>query len=681
MIDTAEHGSETVLHDTLAELVRTRVGSLEVDVRQALLAAACIATPTVEQVAKATGGDTDRVIGLLEEAEDKGIVGIEGHRVRFAHPLLARGIYTGAATAQRRDMHRRLAEVVAEPELKARHLALAASTGDPGTLDALDNAAEMARVRGASAAAAELLELALKLDGDTPQRRIRLAGHQFNAGDPGRAQALLEETITALEPGPVRAEALALLGFVRLWVDSFPQGADLLERAVSEAGDNLAHRTPMLVNLAFALFSVGRMVEGARRAEDAVTDAQHLGDRDLLSQALAIRELLRFVCGDGLDAPSLARAVELEELQGDMPLAVRACMQKGLLLAWTGQLDQAAEQMLAIRRHCVDRGEESELIYVTFHSGLMATWRGDLAEAVRISDEAMERALQLGDLPVMVALTVRAMPAAYEGRVDEARNDISAALETGERCGANILAGFQLTTLGFLEVSLGKHRDALHTLTPLLRGLDAAPKATEIFIAAFIPDAVEALIALDRVDDAEPLVEKLQRNGARLDRPWMLAVGARTRALMLAARGDVDEACATAERAMTEHQRLPMPFERARTQLVLGQLQRRQRRKDVAVVTLTEALACFEEMGTRLWAERAATELARTRFGPRKIAGLTPSEQRVADLAAKGMTNRDVAAELFISPKTVEANLSRIYRKLGIHSRAELGRRMKEADG
>lgn len=175
-IDAAEPGSETVLPDTLAELVRARVGSLDVDVRQALLAAACIAAPTVEQVAQATGEGADRVIGLLEEAEDKGIVGIDGHLVRFAHPVLARGIYTGAATAQRRDMHRRLAGIVAEPELKARHFALAAATGDPDTLDARDNAAEMARVRGASAAAAELLELALTLDGDTPPRRIRLAG-------------------------------------------------------------------------------------------------------------------------------------------------------------------------------------------------------------------------------------------------------------------------------------------------------------------------------------------------------------------------------------------------------------------------------------------------------------------------------------------------------------------------
>lgn len=678
VIDTAEPDSETVLPETLAGLVRSRVGLLGDEVRRALLVVACVAAATVEHAAKAMGGDVEHVIGLLEEAEDKGIIGIDGHRVRFTHPLLARGIYTSAATAQRRDMHRRLAEIETEPELRARHLALAATTGAPSTLAALDDATEMARVRGAPAAAAELLELALKLGGDTPQRRIRLAGNHFNAGDPGRAQTLLEETIASLRAGPVRAEALAMLGFVRLWVDSFPRGAELLERAVSEAGNDLELRTPMLVNLAFALFSVGRMAEGARHAENAVTDAQRLGKRDLLSQALAMRELLRFMSGEGLDRASLAEAVELEELQGDMPLAVRACMQKGLLLAWTGDLDMAADQMLSMRRHCGDRGEESELIYVTFHSGLIATWRGDLAEAVRLSDEAMECAVQLGDLPVMVALTLRAIPAAYQGRVEEARRAANAALETGERCGANILAVCQLTTLGFVDVSLGNYRKALETLQPLLRGMGSSPAATEMFLGTFIPDAVEALIALDRISEAEPLVEALERNGARLDRPWMLAVGARTRAMTLAARGAVDEACAAAERAMVEHDRLAMPFERARTQLVLGQLLRRQRRKELAVAALTDALATFDQMGARLWADRTTAELSRTRSAPSKVAGLTPSEQRVAELAAKGMTNRDVAGELFISPKTVEANLSRIYRKLGIHSRAELGRRMSE---
>src|SRR5262249_48911166 len=151
-----------------------------------------------------------------------------------------------------------------------------------------------------------------------------------------------------------------------------------------------------------------------------------------------------------------------------------------------------------------------------------------------------------------------AMSAAHQGRVDDARTDVAAALETGERCGANILAVQQLSTLGFLEVSLGRYRDALTTLQPLVTGLGTTPEATEIFLAAFIPDGVEALIALERVAEAEPLVARLEGNGSRLARPWMLAVGARTRAMVLAAQGDIDGACSAAERAMAEHENLPM---------------------------------------------------------------------------------------------------------------------------
>jgi len=144
--------------------------------------------------------------------------------------------------------------------------------------------------------------------------------------------------------------------------------------------------------------------------------------------------------------------------------------------------------------------------------------------------------------------------------------------------------------------------------------------------------------------------------------------------MWMAATGDVEGAVLMAEQAMREHERLPMPFERARTQLLLGQLQRRQRLKETAAATLHEALSTFEDLGAPLWAGRARAELARTNVSPKGDHMLTPSEQRVAELAASGMTNRDVAAALFISPKTVESNLARIYRKLGINSRAELGR-------
>jgi DNA-binding CsgD family transcriptional regulator len=215
-------------------------------------------------------------------------------------------------------------------------------------------------------------------------------------------------------------------------------------------------------------------------------------------------------------------------------------------------------------------------------------------------------------------------------------------------------------------------------LQPLLSHLDAAPEATEIVAASFVPDIVEAMIQLGRLAEAEPLINTLERNGCRTDRPWMLAVGARCRSMLLAAQGDLDAAVNTVQRAMVEHKRLLMPFERARTQLLLGQLQRRQRQKIAAAASLGEALQTFEGLQTTLWADRVRGELARTKVGPgeRTAQQLTPSEQRVAELAGSGMTNREIAAALFISPRTVEANLYRIYRKLDIQSRSHLAGRL-----
>jgi len=265
------------------------------------------------------------------------------------------------------------------------------------------------------------------------------------------------------------------------------------------------------------------------------------------------------------------------------------------------------------------------------------------------------------------------MVMAYAGRVQVSRDAARHALDIAKRGNTPRLAEWPVMTLGFLEVSLGHYAEALEVLEPMQRTFEAIA-GTEIMTASFIPDAVEAMISLGRSGEAEPLIEALEANGRRLDRSWMLAVGARCRSMWLASRGDVEAAAAKAQEAMAEHDRLPMPFERARTQLLLGQLQRRQRQKERARATLREALQSFEAIGAPLWAGRVQAELARAEVVPTHDLSLTPSERRVAELAASGMTNRDVATALFISPKTVEANLVRIYRKLGIKTRAELGR-------
>jgi ATP/maltotriose-dependent transcriptional regulator MalT len=666
---------------TLTELVRTRIGSLDESARDILLAMACHAAPTVELVSGATGMSAEHVVARLEDVESKGIVAVDGHRLRFAHPLLSRGFYTDVTPARRRLMHRRLAEIVSEPEIKARHLAMAATHGDELTLMALDEAADMARSRGAPAAAAELLDMAIALGGGTPERRILSAAHHFDAGEPARARRMLEETIGSLEPGPRRAEAFSLLALVLSLNDSFDEAADLLERALDDVQDDLAQRVAILVSLSFAIVNAGRMDTAVQRIEDAVARATELGEPHALGQALGMRVMLHFMRGAGLDERSIQRALELEDRTADISSAFSPSVQHALLLAWTGELERAHEEMLTIRGRCIDRGEEGELSFIDFHSVLIHLWRGSMAEATLIAEDSVERAHQLnGDLPLSVALTVRAAVAAYAGDEEVVRRDVAEAVAASERCGSRRLGEWPVAMLGFLEVSLGNYEAALTTLIPLRAMLEAFPDSTEVITASYMPDAIEALIHLGRFGEAEPMIAVLERNGGRLDRPWMKAASARCRGLLLAARGDVNAAGAAVERAMAEHDRLSMPFERARTQLLAGQLQRRQRQKDQAATTLRDALKTFEDLNTRLWADRARDELARADVGTRRMSSLSPSEQRVAELAASGMTNRDVAAALFISPKTVESNLARIYRKLGIHSRAELGRYMGQPD-
>jgi DNA-binding CsgD family transcriptional regulator len=667
-IDIESSQVKSKLPSSLSELMRLRIGQLDRDARKLLLAAASVADPTVELLAQVTGAPVES----LGDAEAKGIIGIEGNQVRFAHPLLAQSVYTDATAAERRAMHRSLAQTVRVPELRARHMALAASSADPETLNALDIAAEAAAARGAPAAAAELAELAIHLGGDHPERLIHAAQHHFNAGDPQRARALLEETVHRLPSGPLRGSALNLLAGVHLYDDNWTEAVAVLERALDDAEDSPALLVQTLIVLAFGQRMISKFDDSLASAQKAVTNAEQLGDQAVISRALAMSVQLNFMYGNGVDELSLRRAVDLEDPDIDGHTAFSASMVEGLVLAWTGRLDEAGARMQALHRRCTERGAENDFTAVASCAALVEIWRGNFAEAARRADEANERAEQGGG-SLAIALSMRSMVAAYLGREDDSRSDARAVLDTADRTASPRLAEWPVMTLGFLEVSIGNHAEALAVMQPMQRTFESIP-GTEIMTATFIPDAVEAMIALGRGGEAEPLIAALERNGRRLDRPWMLATGARCRSMLLAAKGDVEAAARKAQEAMAEHERLPMPFERARTQLLVGQLQRRQRQKERSRATLREALQSFEAMGAQLWAGRVRSELARAEVVPTRDLALTPSERRVAELAASGMTNKDVAAALFISPKTVEANLGRIYRKLGINSRAELGR-------
>ncbi|WP_370647097.1 helix-turn-helix transcriptional regulator [Mycobacterium sp. IDR2000157661] len=677
-IDLGAGGAQPVLPTTLAELMRMRIGDLDSASGDALLAAASVPNPTIELVATVLGMSQERTVELLEESEDKGIVTIAGNLVRFSHPLLAQSIYSEAKPARRRAVHRRLADVQLMPELRARHMALAAATADSATLDALDDAADTACARGAPAAAAELLDLAMSLGGDTPVRRVRAAEHHFRAGDADRARGLLEPTIDGLEPGVLRSVACNLMAGIQANGDRFVEAGAFLEGALADAQGHPGLQARTLMSLAFVQAMTGEFDAGLSSARQAVEYAEQDGSASLLSQALATLVNTQFHLGQGVDEATLQRALELEDPAAEVPISFSASAIHALTNAWTGRLGTAARQMAVLRERCVERGAEVDLMAITGFCTLIAIWRGDFTEAAVLADETRERAEQVGG-SLAVSLAVRAAVAAYSGREADARADAAAALRIAEDCGSARLAEWPIMTLGFLEVSLGRYEQALTTLQPMLDGLAERP-GIEIMTGAFLADAVEAMIALGRHSDAEPLIEALERTGTRLSRQWMIAVGARCRSMWLAATGDVPRALTVVQDALVDHAKVPMPFECARTQLLLGQLERRQRHKEGAVATLRAALQAFENMGTPLWADRARAELARVNVAPTRDMSLTHTEQRVAQLAAAGKTNRDLAAALFVSPKTVEAHLSRIYRKLGIGSRAELGRVIGNAD-
>ena len=198
----------------------------------------------------------------------------------------------------------------------------------------------------------------------------------------------------------------------------------------------------------------------------------------------------------------------------------------------------------------------------------------------------------------------------------------------------------------------------------------------ELSITQVVHHEIEALVAVGQLDDAEAVIAYVEEKGRPTRRAWHEAIAARGRALVASARGDVDEARAHLDRALAAHERLPQPFELGRTLLAQGTIERRAKRRGEARAALTRALELFDQLGAPLWAEKAADELARIPGRAPASGELSETERRIAELVAAGLTNKEIAARLFITVRTVEGNLTRIYGKLDVRSRTELASRL-----
>jgi DNA-binding CsgD family transcriptional regulator len=652
-------------------LVGRRIERLSKRTRGALLRVAALSQPTTAMLGASLV--PARRSGLIVELPDD--------RVAFTHPLYASAVYEAASEEQRRETHRELAMQLEDVEERAHHLALSTVEPDDEVAVELERAATRARLRGAPEIAGELQERALELtagDNRLAQSRALVAAEDwFHAGAPARARSRLEETLDGLDDRALRARALRLLAQVRLHEKSIPEAIELLRAAAEEAGEEPELLAPVERDLVFALVSASFDFEAARpHAEALISYAEQLADNALLAEALANATILAFLLGGGVDEESIARALVLEDPDHRVPAQFRPTLIAGFLAFYTGQFERARSLLYPLRAELRARGADADLPMLCGTLAWLEAWAGAIATARGFADEALEAAT-VAESETMMALSLAnaALVEAHAGRAEWCRDRADAAEQAARRTGYGIATIWSSAALGLLELSLGNAKAAYGALEPWMKFVEGHG-LTEPIRAFFLSDAIEALIALGELERAERLTNMLAERGRQLDRSFALATSARCRALLFAARGDLNRALREIECACEEHKRLPMPLELGRTLLVKGQIERRAKRKAAAKRSLEHALAIFEEIGARLWVDKSQAELARV--GLRRAAPdeLTETERRVAELAASGLKNHEVAAELFLSPKTVEANLARVYRKLAIHSRAELGARL-----
>jgi DNA-binding CsgD family transcriptional regulator len=263
--------------------------------------------------------------------------------------------------------------------------------------------------------------------------------------------------------------------------------------------------------------------------------------------------------------------------------------------------------------------------------------------------------------------------------VEETREAAEAALELGQTAQFTPALQLAAAALGLLELSLGRAEEAAERLEPLVR-FARAEQLCEPGLTRYVPDQIEALVELDRLEAAAELLDWYEDNAVRLGRQGAIALSRRCRGLLAAADGRLDEALAAFEQALVLHDAVPLPFDRARTLLVFGAALRRAKRKADARDTLEQSLAAFEELSAATFADRARAELARIGGRRRSKGGLTATERQIVELVAQGRSNKEVAAALFVTVKTVETNLSRVYAKLGLRSRAELASRLAKGE-
>lgn len=621
-------------------------------------------------------GDVGTAMSLdlagIEAAQQAGLADVVGGEVSFRHPLLRAAIYRDSPPQERRAVHAAVADALPDDDVDRRawHLSESLWGQDAGVASMLDSAGARAAARSAFAVASTAYERAARLSPGLDDLAVRLVAAAENAWAAGlapRAIALLDELSPTSLPLELAISALELRASIAVRSGSAREAAELLERAASETGDADARAVLLAEALHATLFladgaAAGRLVESLTSAVEAATSGPA---RAIGTVAAGMAKVL--AGRGGID--ELRAAVPL--LAGSPELQADARGVSWLMYAPLFIRDAETGRELRARvdeaRARAGVGTLPGLLFLVARDGATSdSWAragADYTEAIRLArdtGQATELAMSLAGLSWLEART---------GQEAECRMHAAEALAL---CGSREIhwgEAWALFSLGDLELSLGSPGAALEHLQSLDRLLgslsvgdpDLSPRA----------EIVDALLRLGRADEATAVAAAYVEAADAKGQPWARARACRCAGLL------ADDFDGPFERALALHAETLDRFETARTSLAYGARLRRAGRRVDARAHLRGALDSFVGLGAEVWADQAATELDLTgERVPRRavggVASLTPQELQVALLLADGRTTREAAAALFLSPKTVEYHLRKVYTKLDIRSRDEL---------
>jgi DNA-binding CsgD family transcriptional regulator len=665
-------GSEpglTVALPVPSELVPARIAKLPGATREVLARCAALSKPTRELVD----------LEALEPAENAGIVRLrDDGRIEFEHPLFASAAYDALPPARRRSLHAQLATVVGDAEEVAFHLARSQPPPGPEPLAAIERGAEQARARGATSSAADLYRRASLLAPGASRDQARLLAESgrcwFEAGDCKTARELLTEAVAGLPRGRARAAALVDLAMVEEFRGDRTAASELCEAALEDAGGSRRLEAWIRIRLAYVAADFDRWYE---EADAAVRLLEQLArpPSELIACALMERAAASLSTERGLLVDDVRRVRRL------LPSATRSWERtraRYSLARWLLCVDRLDEANAALEELLAEEllaGDETEAATIAHTLAAVGVLRGDPESARRYATQARELIEQLGSsLWEAAALRQSAEIEWNYGDRSQAASQAEQALELVDPEEEPVLAAAIGVVLGKVAFARG---DAVTAAEQLERADDLArgARVRDPTRLRHLGLWIEAELECGRLKRAEELVERLEAIASTTPTPWLELVAVRSRGLLVSTQGRPADAGELLDRAAALAIRLPIPLEQAQTLLALGKLQRRSNQRRAARSSLAQAEAIFESIGAEPWVDVTRAEIGRigVRRAPQE---LTVNEERVAELAAAGLTNREIAAKLFLSRRTVEANLARAYRKLGIRSRAELGAQM-----